>query len=141
LAFVLIHEFTHKLTFEMADDSYGNFPWWLQEGLAQYVASYLWTKEGQNEYLSQVRGWAVSGELRDWDAIADFESTPTDQWTYVYPQGYALVRYVTETYGVDKRNEWLKTMAVQMTLPDATQAILGLSFDQLDQDFRGWLAA
>lgn len=140
LAFVLIHEFTHKLTFEMSNDSYGNFPWWLQEGLAQYVASELWTKEGQDEYLAQVRGWEASGSLLDWETMADFESTPTDQWVYVYPQGYALVRYVTETFSTDTRNEWLKAMAVEMTLPDATQEILGLSFEELDQDFRAWLA-
>jgi hypothetical protein len=140
LMFVLIHEFTHKLTFDMADVSHGNMPWWTEEGIAQYVASEdLWGEGQQDAYLAQVQDWAQYGELADWSEITDFAQTPLDLWAFVYPQGYAMVRYISETYGEDARNEWLLDMAGDMTIEEATDAALGLSFDKLSLDFVDWL--
>jgi hypothetical protein len=141
LKFVLAHEFTHKLTFDMAGDSHGNFPWWLEEGIAQYVGFAFMPEGTGDDTLAEVQGWQANGELVSWDQISDFAVTPLELWRYVYPQGYALVRYVTEKYGEQMRNAWLRRMAVEATLSEATQQVFGVSFVQLDRDFRAWLVA
>lgn len=133
------HEFTHFIEFEWAGTAHSRFPWWLSEGLAVYVGSHFEPQERIDERLNRVRESALGDNLLDWNSISDFETTPVELWRPLYAQGYAFVRYVTEIYGVDQRNEWLRVMATEMDLEQATQAVLNTSFDQLDAQFRVWL--
>lgn len=135
----LAHEFTHFISFEMAGTAHSRMPWWLEEGIAEYVGSKFWSEARQQARLDQVRKLATDNRLAAWDTISDFENTPVNLWQYVYPQGYAFVRYVTETYGVQRRNDWLKAMAKDMNLPEATKSALGVSFDDLNAAFGAWL--
>jgi len=135
----IAHEFTHYLTFEMAGTKHTRMPWWLEEGLADYVESRFEESDYFEKRLDKVRGWALENKLADWGSISDFDTTPVELWTYVYPQGYAMVRYVTEKYGKDLRNRWLSAMAADMEIKQATIEVLGLSFDELDRGFVAWL--
>jgi hypothetical protein len=137
---VLAHELTHFVMFDMAGTTYGLYPWWLAEGVAEYMASSYWEARQRADTLHQVRELSTAGALVDWDAISDFETTPVQLWRYVYPQGYAFVVYVTEAFGTDERNAWLKDMAVEMDLNTASQAALGTPFEALDRGFQVWLA-
>jgi hypothetical protein len=137
---VIAHEFTHFVTFDMADTSRGAYPWWLMEGIAEYAASAYWDETRRFERFSLVRQWSAEDALAPWDQISDFEATPVDLWQNVYPQGYVFVVFVTETYGEQARNDWLWEMARQHPIEDATQAVFEMSFDELDQAFRAWLA-
>jgi hypothetical protein len=135
----LAHELTHYATFDRAGTAHTRMPWWLDEGLADYVAAGVTRPEVAERRLQQVREWAKEGDLADWDSISDFETTPVDMWTYVYPQGYAMVRYITETFGEEKRNRWLAAMATEMDINQATSEMLGLTFDDLGREFVAWL--
>jgi hypothetical protein len=133
------HEFTHFIEFEWAGTAHSRFPWWLSEGLAVYVGSHFELQERVDERLSGVRERALDDNLLEWSSISDFETTPVELWRPLYAQGYAFVRYVTETYGADQRNQWLRAMATEMDIEQATQAVLKTSFDGLDSRFRAWL--
>lgn len=137
------HEFTHFLTFDQAGQAQSRIPWWLNEGIAQYLAQPFDARgdERYDETVFRVQEFMVNGEMAAWAEMADFPSTPVELWQYVYPQGYTFVRYVTETYGEAMRNEWLHAQAVQMDVYEATEAVLGLSFEELDQNFLAWLTA
>lgn len=138
LAPTIAHELTHFLGFDRAGTQRSRMPWWLDEGIATYVAS---TIEGPvGDRLAQVIAWEANGELAPWTAMAVFEDTPVELWAHVYPQGYAMVVFVTERFGADRRNEWLAAMATEMDIDAATPAELGRSFDRLDTEFRAWLA-
>lgn len=137
---VLAHELTHYLTFDMANTSYGHYPWWLAEGISEYIASEYWDQARLDDRMTIVRTLFAQGEQAEWDLISDYETTPVELWRYVYPQGYVFARYVTETYGADDRNAWLWQMAGDADLDAASQAVFGVSFEALDQDFRAWLA-
>lgn len=135
----IAHEFTHFAEFDQAGTQRSRQPWWLSEGIATYVAEPFGTPGSGDERLATVREWAEEGALADWSAMEVFEETPQDLWTYVYPQGYAMTRYVTETYGEDARNEWLAAMSTEMDIEAATDSVLGLEFDELAADFEDWL--
>lgn len=135
----LAHEFTHFLSFELAGTAHSRMPWWLEEGLASYVGSYFEEPKQRDGRLQQVRDWAEDGKLVSWERISDFDATPVALWRYVYPQGYAFVRFVTEVYGDDARNTWIKAMCKNASLEDATQMEFSQTFDQLDADFKDWL--
>jgi len=138
LAPTIAHELTHFLGFDRAGTRRSRMPWWLDEGMATYVAS---TIEGPaGDRLAQVIAWEAEGELAPWEEMAVFEETPVELWEHVYPQGYAMVVFVTERFGSDRRNDWLAAMATEVDIDEATPAKLGRSFDRLDVEFRDWLA-
>jgi len=139
---VIAHEFTHFVLFDRAGTQRTRMPWWLDEGTASFVARSIEQESaGGDTRLRQVAEWAAAGELAPWADMAVFEETPVDLWRFVYPQGYAMVTYVTETYGEAKRNAWLAAMATEMAIDAATPAVLGLPFDDLDAGFRAWAVA
>jgi hypothetical protein len=142
VASVVAHEFTHFVLFDRADTKRTRMPWWLDEGTASFVARSLEQPSGGADVrLEQVAAWATTNELAPWAEMAVFEETPLDLWRFVYPQGYAMVAYVTDEYGDAKRNAWLAAMATTMTIDQATPATLGVSFDELDAGFRAWILA
>jgi len=115
-------------------------PWWLDEGIATYVGSQV-SGIPEDDRLAQVKAWAADGRLAPWAEMGVFEETPLELWPFAYSQGYAMVRFVTEEIGIGQRNAWLAAMATEMDIDEATDAVLGRSFDQLDREFRAWLAA
>lgn len=140
-AAVIAHELTHFLTFEMAGSTHGSYPWWLMEGIAEYVASAYWSTDDDDRRIDAVQMWAAADTLAPWDQISDFEATPVDLWRYVYPQGYAFVRYVSEVYGEDARSAWLAALAGEnAVLEVATETAFDTTFDALSADFMRWLA-
>jgi peptidase MA superfamily protein len=140
LAPTIAHELTHFTLFDRAGTQRTRMPWWLDEGIATFVASQM---DGSNAEagLGQVVAWESEGALAPWEDMAVFEETPVELWEFVYPQGYAMVAFVTERFGAERRNDWLAAMATEMDIDAATPAELGRSFDELDAEFRDWLAA
>jgi len=136
----IAHEMTHFATFDRAGTKRTKMPWWLDEGLASYVArKFALIQTGEDSATATVAAWLAEGTFVEWDRMTVYETTPLELWRNVYPQGYAMVRYVTTTYGAEKRNAWLAGMATEMDIDAATPAVLGLSFDDLDKGFREWL--
>jgi hypothetical protein len=140
LAPTIAHELTHFLGFDRAGTQRSRMPWWLDEGIATYVGSHV-AGTPEDGRLAQVIVWEAGGELAPWVEMEVFEETPLDLWPYVYSQGYAMVRFISEELGVDRRNAWLAAMATEMDIDEATSAVLGRSFERLDRNFREWLAA
>jgi hypothetical protein len=136
----IAHELTHFVLFDRAGTKRTKMPWWLDEGMASYVAS-SYNEQGARDQLADVHTLAVEGNLADWRQMAVFETTPQSMWRYVYPQGYAMVRYITETYGEARRNAWLASMATEMDIDAATPAAFGVTFDQLAASFDDWAVA
>jgi hypothetical protein len=137
---VIAHEMTHFASFDRAGTKRTKMPWWLDEGLASYVARKFDTIQSDSDpALETVAAWLADGTLVEWDRMAVYETTPMELWRNVYPQGYAMVRFVTQRFGRDSRNAWLAKMATEMDIEAATPAVLGLSFDDLDSAFREWL--
>lgn len=137
---VIAHEMTHFTSFDRAGTKRSKMPWWLDEGLAVFVARKFDTiKQDPDPALEAVAAWQADGTLVEWDRMAVYETTPMELWRNVYPQGYAMVTFVTNRFGRDARNAWLAKMATEMDIEAATPAVLGLSFDDLDGAFREWL--
>lgn len=136
---VIAHEFAHFLTFEMAGTAHGRAPWWLEEGIAVFVQTRFEPEAGIKRRLAQVREWALQGKLAAWDEMSDFEQTPEALWRNVYPQGFAMIYYVTETYGKDRRNAWIRAMVEGKDIGAATQATFDISFATLSADFETWI--
>lgn len=140
LAPTIAHELTHFTLFDRAGTQRTRMPWWLDEGIATFVGAEMDGSSGEGR-LAQVVSWEAEGALARWEDMAVFEETPVDLWQFVYPQGYAMVAFVTERFGADRRNDWVAAMATDMDIDEATRAELGRPFVELDAEFRDWLAA
>ena len=134
---VLAHEITHNYAFEHFGSS--SFPWWLDEGLAEYVSSKYWSPYQLELNRRRVADWAKAGELQPWENLTILDETPTALWKFVYAQGFAFVRFLTDTYGQKSRNQWLLEISSGKSLSEAAQITFGKSFEELNQDFRLWL--
>ncbi len=135
----LAHEMTHFLTFDMAGTTHGGYPWWVEEGISELIASQYWPVGRAQSQLSTVIAARNRGQLPEWSAITDFETTPVALWRYVYPAGYAFMRCLTETYGETARNDWLRALADSPDLDAASQRAFGVEFAALDSTFQVWL--
>jgi hypothetical protein len=83
-----------------------------------------------------VRLWALQDDLIDWARLADFHGEATKHYDWVYKQGHHMLGYIDDTYGHEKRTAWLREMANGATIEDATTKALGLSFADLDTQWR-----
>jgi hypothetical protein len=137
---VVAHEFTHFLGFEEAGQEHTRMPWWLSEGIADYMAGEFSDPSEGDETVLSLKAYVAQRSLVDWELLADFEETPVELWGFVYVQGYAFVRYITQTYGEDRRNEWLRLMATEMDIYEASEVVFDRTFDQLDRKFQSWLS-
>jgi hypothetical protein len=135
------HELTHFVMFERHGDGQKLIPWWLHEGVAQFVASGDWTPQAREDYLRRSVTWAARNELVAWTRMADYDATPLDLWPHVYRQGYAFTRYVVETYGMPRLTTFLTALSSGESMTDASTRAFGRSFETLDGELRSWLAA
>ena len=120
-------------TFELGPKA-TDMPWWILEGVAELSAEAYSHDEKSVDRM--VRRWAANDGLVEWDRLADFHGEATEHMGQVYNQGHHMVSYISTRFGRAGRNRWLRTLAQGAALDDATSASLGLSFAQLDKDWR-----
>lgn len=133
LTSVLAHEYGHVCTFELGPKA-NDAPWWVLEGVAE-LSSEHYADNGQFAQRA-VRRMAKSGRLRDWASLSDFHNTTQGDMQMVYTQGHAMLGYISERFGREKRIAWLKAMATGSAIDDASKAIFDLSFAELDAQWR-----
>jgi hypothetical protein len=136
-------EYTRFALFELAG---GSFPWWLEEGIAEYGGSLFRTLSSRNRAVEQIAALASAPpdseeRLFRWDEL---EETPTlapgDMRTAIN-QSFTLAQYVTDSYGAAARNAWIRAIATDQTPVEACRMYLGVSFEALDAAWHAWLAA
>lgn len=130
---VLAHEYGHVCTFELGPRA-NDAPWWVLEGVAE-LSSESYDDNGQFAQRA-VRRMAKNGRLRDWASLSDFHNTKQADMQMVYTQGHAMLGYISERFGREKRIAWLKAMATGSSIDDASKAIFDLSFAELDAQWR-----
>ncbi len=130
---VLAHEYGHVCTFELGPRA-NDAPWWVLEGVAE-LSSEFYDDNGQFAQRA-VRRMAKNGRLRDWASLSDFHNTKQADMQMVYTQGHAMLGYISERFGREKRIAWLRAMATGSSIDDACMAIFDLSFADLDTQWR-----
>jgi hypothetical protein len=82
---------------------------------------------------------AAQRSLADWADISDYRTSPAALKILAYHQGNHLVGYISQRWGRKARNDWARAMAAGQSLDEATRAVLGLAFVDLDQAWRSTL--
>jgi Tol biopolymer transport system component len=122
-----IHELAHVFTFHivynrMLDNVFTRnylfpMPLWVAEGLAEYLAE----------------GWDADADMFIRDAVLNDYLYPfyAISGFYVYKEGQSVFNYIAETYGHEKVLEMLDVLAGTRSAEAALQRTIGLSSDQL----------
>ncbi len=95
----------------------------------------LWVMEGLAEYLSE--GWDTDADMFIRDAVIQDYLYPfyAISGFYVYKEGQSVFNYIADTYGHEKVLEFLSALAGTRSAEAALQRTLGLTEDQL---FEQW---
>jgi hypothetical protein len=104
---ILVHEFTHCITLNLAPRS-GNNPRWLWEGVALYEAGQF-VHPNRIAYLVNGNPPTLAGLNANWQTN-----------TQIYDVGYLLVEYIVETWGKPQLANLIRALG-------DIQAVLGIN--------------
>jgi len=134
---LLAHEYGHVASF-LLGEKMNEAPWWVLEGVAELASEHVGRSSRATDRL--MRRFARDGSLADWDAISDFHTVDPSLTPMVYVQGHHMLGYISERFGRDGRNRWLRAMARGLSLDEATREALGMPFADLDRQWREHLS-
>ncbi len=136
---LLAHEYGHVATFELGPKA-SDMPWWVLEGVAELAAQEY--RAGSWETVQRLCVmWDRQGALAPWEAMADFRKTEKRWMPNVYMQGHHVLGYISKRWDRGARNMWLTAMAQGKTIDEATREVMGMSFADLDAQWRADLDA
>ncbi|MGE3108343.1 MAG: hypothetical protein AB7G11_11915 [Phycisphaerales bacterium] len=136
------HEYGHTATWQMGP-RLRESPWWLHEGVAELAAEYFTQDAGRIESMMRQRARRGPGAgkrgLLPWDSLADYQKADADVKQMAYWQGHHFVGWVSDQWGREGRNKWLRAIGAGSTLDRASRDVLGESFEALDKRWRAEL--
>lgn len=139
----IARELAQYLLYQMGDGTHGAFPWWLEQGITEYAAS-LFRNDSQRRRITQPIALRLDSDvpeeqLTPWN---DMTERTGFRWVDIQPdvyQAYTMVAYISQTYGAEVRNAWIRAIAAGQPVDEATDAHLGVTFDALDAGWQAWL--
>lgn len=126
----LYHEYTHAVLFDQVGS---RCPWWLNEGLAQYLS------DGQSG--DPVTGYAVRRERSLHDgatlgALGSVFGLDEEGVAHSYSLALSGVRYFIDSFGETGMQKLILLMAEENSFDAAFRTATGYSFEQFEEDWR-----
>jgi len=103
-------------------------PHWFTEGIAQYSSSIHGTDSWDSHRDMILRSLVLSGKVLSWDNMQVF-SGKGDSFEKTYNHGFSMVKYIAETYGIDKVIALLResNKVSRMDFDGSMKAVFGIS--------------
>ncbi|MBA3450117.1 MAG: hypothetical protein H0T18_02760 [Chloroflexia bacterium] len=133
---VVSHEISHQVLHQATDNPFNSPPQWLDEGLATY-----WQESGRDRFYSYALEIAATGEVPPLRTLNGNFPYDRDGATAAYSFSLSAVMYILDTWGDEGMAKLLATFEEGITYEDAVQQGLGISFDELDRQWREDLIA
>ncbi|MBA2596271.1 MAG: hypothetical protein H0V00_06555 [Chloroflexia bacterium] len=136
VARVVPHEISHQVLHQATNNPFNSPPQWLDEGLATY-----WQESGRDRFYSHALELAVNGAVPPLRTLNGNFPYDRDGATASYSFSLSAVMYILDTWGDEGMAKLLATFDEGITYEDAVQQGLGISFDELDRQWREDLIA
>lgn len=95
----------------------------------------LWFAEGYAEYTSN-GGWTIDADMMVRDGTINNYLRPPGYMNFLaYTEGFALVKYIVDKYGIDKLSEILKRGKALATMDKALESSIGMNSEELYDKF------
>lgn len=136
LARVVPHEVSHQVLHQATKNPFSSPPQWLDEGLATF-----WQESGRDRFYAHGLRLAKEGTIPPLRTLnGNFPYDP-DGALDAYALSLTAVIYILDTWGDEGMAKLISTFQEGITYEDAIQQGLGISFDELDQQWREDLVA
>jgi hypothetical protein len=136
VARVVPHEISHQVLHQATDNPFNAPPQWLDEGLATY-----WQESGRDRFYSHALELAARGQVPPLRTLNGQFPYDRDGALASYALSLSAVMYILDTWGDEGMSRLLDTFPEGVTYEDAVQVGLGISFDELDRQWREDLIA
>jgi Tol biopolymer transport system component len=115
-------------------------PPWFYEGIAQYESLRNRGDRWDSHRDMILRTLTLSNTLLSWDHMSVF-SGKGDDYEKTYNHGFAMVRYIAETYGYDKVAAILQysSRMLRFNFDRTIKEVIGIDADRLYSDWKKWL--
>jgi len=133
---IIPHEVSHQVLYQATQNPFTILPTWFDEGMATHIQN-----GGTSSYLGLVINAWQHDALFDLASIsAGFPYTPS-QATLAYAASWSAIAYIQETYGDDGISRLIAAFATGAPEQDVILQALGITLDQLDDDWKAWIGA
>jgi hypothetical protein len=133
---VVPHEISHQVLHQATQNPFNSPPQWLDEGLATY-----WQDSGRDRFYSYALEQAANGVVPPLRTLNGNFPYDRDGAMAAYAFSLTAVIYILDTWGDEGMSALLATFDEGVTYEDAIQQGLGISFDELDRQWREDLIA
>jgi hypothetical protein len=121
---------------QATDNPFNAPPQWLDEGLATY-----WQESGRDRFYSHALELAARGQVPPLRTLNGQFPYDRDGALASYALSLSVVMYIIDTWGDEGMSRLLDIFPEGVTYEDAIQQGLGISFDELDRQWREDLIA
>ncbi|HYJ13090.1 MAG TPA: peptidase MA family metallohydrolase, partial [Thermomicrobiales bacterium] len=133
---VLPHEISHQVLHQAAANAFSFVPVWFDEGMATHVQT-----GGTDGYMDMVVRAEDRGELFRLDSLnAGFPFSPA-QATLAYATSWSAFAYIEGRWGDEGIGGFIDAIAAGLPFAEAVGAALGISANQLNDDWAAWVAS
>lgn len=132
LRVVLAHEYVHAVIFDRISF---RCPWWLNEGLAQYLSGDRW---GNNRKLQLAAQFIKEGNVPRLEELPGnlLRSGDTKGVQIAYALGLSAVQYFVDNYGISDMQYVLDLMAEGKDFGSVINQITGYSFAEFQENWK-----
>jgi hypothetical protein len=133
---VVPHEISHQVLYQATKNAFSSPPQWLDEGLATY-----WQESGRDRFYSYALELAATGEVPPLRTLNGTFPYEREGATASYAFSLSAVMYILDTWGDEGMSKLLATFPEGIAHEDAIEQGLGITFDELDRQWREDLIA
>jgi hypothetical protein len=137
--FATPHEVTHLVIHQITNNSYGDIPRWLDEGLAVYMSGEL--DADSRRYRAEVTNSAQADKLMTLQTLSSSFPADSAQASLAYAQSGAVVEFIIQHYGEDAMAELLNIFSEGALYDDALEQAMDVDTWELDNVWRESIGA
>lgn len=131
---VIPHEVSHQILHQATENPFTLPPLWFDEGIATH-----YQVGGTEGFLDMVIRAHERGELFTIDSLdASFPYAP-EQATLAYASSWSIIAYIRDVHGDAGIAAMIQAFGTGMPYADAIRTALGMTPDNLDQEWRAWI--
>ncbi len=131
---VIPHEVSHQILHQATENPFTSPPLWFDEGIATHYQT-----GGTDGFLDMVIRAHEGDELFALSSLdASFPYAP-EQATLAYAASWSIITYIRGVHGDEGIGAMIRAFGSGMPYPTAIETALGMSQDQLDQEWRAWI--
>lgn len=131
---VIPHEVSHQILQQATENPFTLPPLWFDEGIATHYQI-----GGTEGFLDMVVRARERGELFAIESLdASFPYAP-EQATLAYATSWSVIAYIREVHGDAGIAAMIRAFGTGIPYADAIETALGMTRDDLDQEWRAWI--